>query len=105
MRTTSLSCLVLLGGLLAAHPAYAQEPTSSTTGATGSGQLVTTAPHQGSPQAWLERDLEAANTRVRRTRNALIGTSVGLAVGIILAAAAASQCEVFTNVQGVEDVQ
>ena len=35
----------------------------------------------------------------------LIGTSVGLAVGIVLVGAGASQCQTFTNLQGSEQVE
>jgi len=45
----------------------------------------------------LEVDLEEANERSRRTRNALIATSVTFALGAILAGVGASQCEQITS--------
>ena len=55
--------------------------------------MVTTAPSQASAEHWLRVDLEEAEERSRRTRNALIGTSAGFAVGAILAGIGLSQCQ------------
>ena len=59
----------------------------------GSTLSTGTAPNRASQQHWLQVDLEEANERSRRTRNALIGTSAGFAVGAILAGIGLSQCQ------------
>ena len=55
--------------------------------------IATSAPNQTSEERWLQVDLEEAKARSRRTRNALIGTSAGFAVGAILAGIGLSQCQ------------
>ena len=56
--------------------------------------IIRTAPAQSQTrEAWFQKDLDLANPRVRRTRNALIWTSVTTGVGIILAGIGASQCQ------------
>ena len=90
-RATSLSLLSLTVVLLAAAPATAQQAEAA---ASETNAIIMTAPAQGaSREVWFQRDLEDAKTRVRRTRNALIGTSASFAVGLILAGSGASQCE------------
>lgn len=81
--------------LVASVPAFAQEaaPTPSQTDV-----IIRMAPAQNpSREAWYQKDLESANTRIHRTRNALIWTSVVTGVGIILAGVGASQCQYFDN--------
>ena len=70
--------------------------------------IVMTSPNQptSSPEAWLQHDLEDADARIRRSRNALIATSATVAVGAILMGAAATQCEVFRNsLTGYDDLR
>ena len=91
MSRATHTLLGLALALLGATPAFAQQaaPASSDTNT-----IITTAPAQSaSREVWFQRDLEDAKTRVRRTRNALIGTSAGFAVGLILAGSGASQCD------------
>ncbi len=52
---------------------------------------------------YTEHDLQEAERRSRVVRNALIGTSVGFAVGVILAGAGASQCTSFVRFDGRND--
>lgn len=91
-------CALLLGTLSSsATPVRAQDATSVTQPPPSTSIVIAT-PQQGSmsattQRAWFERDLEEAQTRIRRTRNALIGTSAGFAVGVILAGIGASQCQ------------
>ena len=51
------------------------------------------APNQASEQHWLQVDLEEADERSRRARNALIGSSAGFVVGAIIAGIGVSQCQ------------
>lgn len=79
----------------AAGPASAQQTSTAVEAeASPSSSIVTTAPSQTeSREAWLEADLAEAKGRSRRTRNALIGTSVAFGIGVILAGVGASQCQ------------
>jgi hypothetical protein len=77
----------------AAVPASGQE-TSTPPEAEGSQSVVTTTPAETpSQEAWLQADLEEAEGRSRRTRNAMIGTSVTFGVGVIIAGIGGSQCQ------------
>lgn len=106
MSRTSFLPVLICGALVAtAASASAQQTSGDTPSQADTPSMVIASPQPSSSQAWLERELDDAETRVRRTRNALIGTSVGFAVGIVLAGAAASQCESFTNIQGNEDIR
>jgi hypothetical protein len=62
--------------------------------------IVITAPNQSgsSREVWFEQDLADAQDRVRRSRNALIGTSAAFGVGLILAGIGASQCQVVSRI-------
>ena len=93
--TRFASCLVALA-VLASSSADAQSPTVDT----GTATIVTTAPRpSASKQLMLEKDLDAANTRVRRTRNALFGTTGGFVAGLALGIAGASQCQIINTPQ------
>lgn len=75
-----------------AGSASAQE--APTLGVGSSTSVVSTTPNtKASQQAWLKADLEEAKQRSRRTRNALIGTSVAFGVGVIIAGIGGSQCQ------------
>ena len=75
-------------------PASAQETSTILEVEAGSSSsAVSTAPNQTAEQRWLQADLEEASERSRRTRNALIGTSAGFAVGAVIAGIGLSQCQ------------
>ncbi len=77
-----------------AAPASAQQASTFVEGEAASTSSTTTdAPRQISQERWWQVDLEEANARSRRTRNALIGTSTGFAVGAIFAGIGLSQCQ------------
>jgi hypothetical protein len=76
-----------------AGPASAQEASTVVEAEAESTLSVGAAPSQNSELHWLQVDLEEANDRSRRTRNALIGTSASFAVGAILAGVGLSQCQ------------
>lgn len=97
--------LAMSGALaIGAAPASAQPASHESTEPSGSMSLVTATPQPStSPPSWFERELEDTAMRIQRTRNALIGTSVGLAVGLILAGAALSQCESVPNFDGTDE--
>lgn len=101
-KTLLLTTTILAALAFAAAPAAAQwggtqavtidEPPPSP-------GMVTTAPQAyPPPPAYLEYELAEAKERSRRTRVALIATSVVFGVGLVLAGAGASQCEVITRV-------
>lgn len=94
MSEVSLAAIAVSAVLFgAAVPASGQE-TSTPPEAEGSQSVVTTTPGQTpSREAWLQADLEEAEGRSRRTRNALIGTSVTFGVGVIIAGIGGSQCQ------------
>lgn len=74
----------------ASAPSFAQ-----TAAPAGQTAIVTTAPSQNAParNVWFEQDLEAANARSKRSRNALIGTSAAFGLGMIIAGIGVSQCQ------------
>ena len=78
-------------------PVVESTPSSSSSAVGG-------APYQTTPSrdVWLQRDLEDAEQRSRRSRNALIGTSASFALGVILAGVGSSQCQV-TSLPGQND--
>ena len=87
LQIVALSAAIVVFG---ASSASAQEAPA----AGASGSVVYTTPNpRGSEQAWLQADLEEAAQRSRRTRNALIGTSVTFGVGVIIAGIGGSQCQ------------
>ena len=107
-RTSIAATLVLGAACWAAGPASAQEPSTIPGAEAGSSTATTTtAPNPTSEERWLQDDLEEANERSRRTRNALIATSATFALGAILAGVGASQCEQITSssVQTYEDLE
>ena len=84
-----VSLLLAVSGFAA--PSFAQ-----TSAPAGEPAVVTTAPSQSAAaprSVWFERDLEAAQERSTRSRNALIGTSAVVGLGAILFGVGASQCE------------
>ncbi len=68
---------------------------AQTSAPAGEAAIITTAPEQTAARrnVWFEQDLEAADARSRRSRNALIGTSAVVGLGAILAGIGASQCQ------------
>lgn len=90
-RATLLRLLSISLVSFAAAPAAAQEGQPP---ASEANTIIMTAPPQSAArEVWFQQDLEDAQTRVRRTRNALIGTSASFAVGLVLTGSGASQCE------------
>jgi hypothetical protein len=89
------AALVLATVFWAAGPVSAQQTSTAVEAeASPSSSVVTTAPsNTESREAWLQEDLAEAMARSRRTRNALIGTSVAFGIGVILAGIGRSQCE------------
>jgi hypothetical protein len=96
--------------LVATSPALAQQASAAEPAGPGANaSIVMTAPNQGSQpvashDAWLQRDLEDANARSRRSRNALIGTSAAFGLGVVLAGIGASQCERISTVNQYDDL-
>lgn len=96
--------------LVATSPALAQQASAAEPAGVGANaSIVMTAPNQaGQPvasrDAWLQRDLEDANARSRRSRNALIGTSAAFGLGVVLAGIGASQCERISTVNQYDDL-
>jgi len=88
-------CVVLLEGRAFAQdttPQLQTQPPSSTS-------VVYVTPGQG----YTDYDLQEAERRSRVVRNALIGTSAGFAVGVILAGIGASQCTNVPRFDGRDD--
>ena len=82
--------------LLATSSASAQQGAAPAVEAQAAppGQVIMTAPNQASAsRAYFDYDLEEAEARSRRTRNALIATSAVTGLGIILLGVGSSQCE------------
>jgi len=74
-----------------APPAQPEAPPSSA--------VITTMPNQAasSRDVWFAQDLEDAEERSKRSRNALIATSASFGLGAILAGIGVSQCQVITR--------
>jgi len=107
-RTSNAVTLVLGAACWIAGPASAQDPSTIPGAEAGpSPSTATTAPNQTPEAHWLQVDLEEANERSRRTRNALIATSATFALGAILAGVGATQCEQInsSSVQSYEDLE
>ena len=83
----------------AATPASAQQAGASAggEGATSSPVVTITQKPPPSQEKWMQVDLEEARLRSKRTKNALIGTSVAFGVGAIIAGIGASQCQVLSS--------
>ena len=103
-------CFVLLWCcvLLSAGPAFAQDASPQVERpAPPDSSIVTTPPAQVVQQPYYvtppERELEEAERRSRAVRNALIGTSVGFGVGIILVGVGASQCDQVNRFDGSDE--
>ena len=62
--------------------------------------MVTTEPKEGSREYWWQVDLEEAQQRSRRTKNALIATSAAFGVGAVIAGIGASQCQTVPSSTG-----
>ncbi len=102
-RATILTLFSLSFALLGEAPATAQQADPA---APESTVIIRTAPGQSAArEVWFQRDLEDAKTRVRRTRNALIGTSASFAVGLILAGSGASQCEYIDRINQNDELR
>mgnify|MGYP001815442675 CR=1 FL=1 len=94
MTRASIARTLIVAALCwTAGPASAQQTSTILEAEAGSTLSTGTAPNQTPEQRWLQVDLEEATERSRRTRNALIGTSAGFAVGSILAGIGLSQCQ------------
>ena len=94
IRASIARTLVVAAICGTAGTASAQQASTIPEAETGpSISIGTSAPNQTSEERWLQVDLEEAKDRSRRTRNALIGTSAGFAVGAILAGVGLSQCQ------------
>jgi len=92
-RASIALCLIVAVLCWTAGPASAQQASTISEAEVGSTPSTGAAPNPLSEQDWLQVDLEEAKDRTRRTRNALIGTSAGFAVGVILAGIGVSQCQ------------
>lgn len=95
--------LSLSGALLIAATSASAQQGADEAQAGPATLIIQTPQPSAAPPPWFEQELEDASMRIQRTRNALIGTSVGLAVGIILAGAAVSQCESVPDLQGNDE--
>ena len=94
IRASLAAALVLAAVCWTAGLASAQQASTVSEADAGSTpSTATTAPNQTSEQRWLQVDLEEANERSRRIRNALIGTSAGFVVGAVIFGIGASQCQ------------
>ncbi len=97
MRTLLVLVLFTSCLLLSQGRSFAQGPSPQTaTQPPPDASIVTVPPGQMSPPGYVippGYELEEAERRSRVVRNALIGTSAGFALGVILAGAAASQCD------------
>jgi hypothetical protein len=93
---TRLAISFFAVALVISEPASAQTSEPDT----NSASIITTAPSpSASREVWYKKDMEDANARVLKLRNALIGTSVGFAVGAVIAGIGVSQCQTI-NVPG-----
>ena len=87
---TRLAFSLFAVALVISEPASAQAPEPDV----NSASIITTAPSASpSREVWFQKDMEDANARVLKLRNALIGTSVGFAVGAVIAGVGVSQCQ------------
>ena len=95
-RASTLASAIFAFVLAASAPGLAQQTETSIA---NDAAIITTAPAQpgSSREVWFQRDLEDAQARSKRARNALIGSSVGFSVGLILAGIGASQCQVVSR--------
>lgn len=106
-RASIAATVVVCAACWTAGPASAQQASTITEVEAGaSPSAASVSAKQAAEQRWLQVDLEQANERSRRTRNALIATSASFAVGAILAGIGASQCQQITSssVQSYEDL-
>jgi len=109
-RARILTGLLFPAMLVATSPALAQQASATgPAGADADTSIVMTAPNQASQpvasrDAWLQHDLEDANARSRRSRNALIGTSAAFGLGVLLAGIGASQCEKISTVNQYDEL-
>jgi len=106
-RATTSAAGVLVFAILASSPVSADEPSPKEEAEPEANvSIVTTAPNQGasSRDVWFQQDLEEAKARSKRSRNALIGTSVAFGVGAILAGIGASQCQTISTVNNYDDL-
>ena len=88
---TRLAFSLFAVALVISEPASAQAPEPDV----NSASIITTAPSASpSREVWFQKDMEDANSRVLKLRNGLIGTSVGFAVGLVVAGIGVSQCQI-----------
>ena len=98
MRHRFCVTLLLMWSLGVVHVASAQEAAPAAPGAATPSTGIAMAPANLPQQRlWLEQDLNDAEDRSRRIRNALIGTSAAFALGAILGGIGASQCQVVST--------
>ena len=105
-RALPLALVMLAVALCAEGPASAQQTAPEAGSETvPPGTVITTAPNQPTQarQDWLQKDLEEATERSRRTRIALISTSAAFAVGVVLGGAGASQCDEIRRSDGTTE--
>jgi hypothetical protein len=113
-RANIPTVLLFAAMLFASNPGLAQESSATRqaagqAGADANASIVMTSPNQAnqpmpSQDAWLQRDLEDAQARSRRSRNALIGTSAAFGLGAVLAGIGASQCQSISTVNQYDDL-
>lgn len=99
-RASILASLFVAVALLAPTPGFAQSSAAAQQAQPDiNASIVTTAPNQSaaSREAWFQEDMEYANQRSRRSRNALIGTSAAFGLGAILTGVGFSQCQDIPN--------
>lgn len=98
-RASTTATLLLTTLCWAATPASAQETTTDAEAASST-PSITVAPAKMTQEQWWQVDLEEAQQRSRRTRNALIATSASFGVGAIIAGIGASQCQTVPSLTG-----
>jgi len=99
-RTPFVATFALVAAFFQAAPAAAQQAsTPAQPESPPSSAVITTMPNQAasSRDVWFAHDLEEAEERSRRSRNALIATSASFGLGVILTGIGVSQCQLITR--------